>query len=710
MTYRAWTLKQFDRAALKDLTAAIAEQNTEELEMNAMDDEPWSEQKYAATLAAQQKEVGLLAGILAARGITDPTEALTLLAGEEELSDPMLLTDMDKACARILEAIDKEQTIVVYGDYDVDGVTATALLYQHLKGMGASVKCMLPSREGDGYGLSKNAIQSIHDKGCQLIVTVDNGISALEEAEFAASLGVDLIVTDHHLPHDALPKAVAVVDPRRADDHSPFKGLCGAGVAFKLCAALDGCPPEEMLDYCGDLAAVGTVADVMPLTGENRTLVKAGLKSLQQTDRPGISALLEEVGLGGKPITAENVSYAIAPRINAAGRMDNAVTALQLVLCEDEERAAELAHKLNEINVARQETEQEIVKAAQEQLDAEPAILEDRVILIWGRDWHPGVIGIVASRLVEKTGRPVIVVSVDEHGEGKGSGRSVQGFNLHECIGSCEDILLRFGGHAMAAGLSVREENLPELRRRLNEWAARECAVLFTPPLECDLSIHLDRITVESVRRLEQLAPYGAENPTPVFVLEKAVIDGIFSVSEGKHCRLRLRQGNASIYAVWFGMPPEQLPYTMGDVVDAAVNLSVYESLRGAQLSGRILELHPAGFGNAAAEQTALVQALRRGTPLSAEQKARIAPERSDIITVYRELQARRWHAEDLQPLFAKLGEENTGKILVAITALEQVGLIAVRERSGAKFWELVPAEGKKNLADAPILKCLEER
>ena len=709
MTCRAWTLKEFDRTALKELTAAIAEQNTEELEQNALDDEPWSEQKYAATLAAQQKEAGLLAGVLAARGITDPTEALTLLAGEEELSDPMLLTDMDKACARILEAIDKEQTIVVYGDYDVDGVTATALLYQHLKGMGANVKCMLPSREGDGYGLSKNAVQSIHDKGCQLIVTVDNGISALEEADFAASLGVDLIVTDHHLPHDTLPRAVAVVDPRRADDHSPFKGLCGAGVAFKLCAALDGCPPEEMLDYCGDLAAVGTVADVMPLTGENRTLVKAGLKLLQQTDRPGFSALLEEVGLAGRPITAENVSYAIAPRINAAGRMDNAVTALQLVLCEEEERAEELAHKLNEINVARQETEQEIVRAAQEQLDAEPAILEDRVILIWGRDWHPGVIGIVASRLVEKTGRPVIVVSVDEHGEGKGSGRSVQGFNLHACIASCEDLLLRFGGHAMAAGLSVREENLHELRRRLNEWAARECPVLLTPPLECDLSIHLDRITVESVRRLEQLAPYGAENPTPVFVLEKAVIDGIYPVSEGRHCRLRLRQGSASIYAVWFGMHPEQLPYAMGDVVDAALNLSVYDAPRGAQLSGRILELHPAGLGNAAAEQTALVQALRRGTPLTAEQKAIVAPKRSDIITVYRELQARRWHAEDLQPLFAKLGEQNTGKILVALTALEQVGLIAVQECGGAKFWELVPAQGKKNLADAPILKCLEE-
>ena len=604
-TYRAWNLKPLDRSALKELTAAIAQQSTEELEnraMETMDGEPWSEEKYQMTLAAQQKEAGLLAGILAARGITDPAEALTLLSGEEELTDPMLLTDMDKACARILDAIDREETIVVFGDYDVDGVTATALLYQHLKGMGANVKCMLPSREGDGYGLSKNAIQSIHDKGYQLIVTVDNGISALEEAEFAASLGVDLIVTDHHLPHDTLPKAVAVVDPRRADDTSPFKGLCGAGVAFKLCAALDGCPPEEMLDYCGDLAAVGTVADVMPLTGENRTLVKAGLHLLQHSDRPGLLALLDEVGLGGKPVTAENGSYAIAPRINAAGRMDSAVTALQLVLCEDEERAAELAHKLNEINTARQETEGEIAKAAQAQLEAEPAILEDRVILIWGRDWHPGVIGIVASRLVEKTGRPVIVVSIDEHGEGKGSGRSVQGFNLHACIASCEDLLLRFGGHAMAAGLSVREENLPELRRRLNEWAAR-----------------------------------------------------------------------------------------------------------GAQLSGRILELHPAGFGNAAAQQTALVQALRRGSPLTAQQRALIAPERSDIITVYRELQARRWHAEDMQPLFAKLGEEHTGKTLVALTALEQVGLIAAVERGGAKFWELVPTAGKKNLADAPILKCLEE-
>ena len=698
-----------DRAALRELTAAIAEQAAEELEYNAQEGEPWSEQKYKAVLAAQQKENALLAGVLTARGVTDPTDALTLLAGEEELSDPFLLTDMQKACERIWRAIDDGETIVVFGDYDVDGVTATALLYQHLKGMGATVKCMLPSREGDGYGLSKNAIQSMHNKGCTLIVTVDNGISAVEEADFAASLGMDLIITDHHLPPETLPKAVAVVDPRREDDHSPFKGLCGAGVAFKLCAALDGCPPEEMLDYCGDLAAVGTVADVMPLVGENRTLVKAGLRQLQQTDRPGFGALLEEVGLAGKPITAENISYAIAPRINAAGRMDNAVTALQLVLCEDPDRAEELAHKLNEINAHRQETEQQIFKAAEELLEQQPERLDDRIMLLWGRDWHPGVIGIVASRLVERTGRPVIVVTIDEHGEGKGSGRSVQGFNLHACIGSCADLLVRYGGHAMAAGLSVREENLPELRRRLNDWAARECPVLHTPPLTCDVTIHLDRITVESVRHLDQLAPYGAENPTPVFLLQSAVVDGVYPVSEGRHSRLRLRQGNSCLYAVWFGIPAEQLPYALGDVVDVALNLSVYESARGAQLSGRIIDLHPAGLGAELARQAALVQALRRGTPLTEEQKKQIAPARTDIIAVYRELQSRRWHAEDLQPLCAKLGEEQTGKTLVAVAALEQVGLITAAEKGGAKFWELVPTAGKKNLADAPILKCLEE-
>ena len=651
----------------------------------------------------------LLRRVLAARGCTDPAAAQALLGQGEPLSDPFLLTDMDKAVVRIQEAIENEELMVIYGDYDVDGISATAILYECLTSQGAHVRCKLPTR-GSGYGLTRAALESLATKGFKLVVTVDNGISAVEEAACAKELGLDLIITDHHLPGDTLPDAIAVVDPKRPDDESPFKDLCGAGVAFKLCAALEGCDPAELLEMYGELAALGTVADVMPLVGENRTIVREGLSLLQDTMRPGLHALLESAGCGGKPVTADTVSYSLAPRLNAAGRMDNAAVALKLLLCGDEDQATGIAERLAEINTERQQTEQQVFAAALQALEADPARTRDRVLVVSGEDWHPGVIGIVASRLVEKTGRPVIVVSVDEHGEGKGSGRSVQGFNLHECIASCADILLRFGGHAMAAGLSVREEDLQTLRQRLNDWAARECPVLRTPPLECDLSVHLDRLTVESVRRLDQLAPYGADNPSPVFVLEMAVVEGVYAVSEGKHCRLRLRQGSSSIYAVWFGMHPEQVPYSTGDVVDAAISLSVYDSPRGAQLSGRIIELHPAGLGNTAAEQAALVQALRRGTPLTPEQKESIAPERSHIITVYRELQARRWHAEDLQPLFAKLGEENTGRTLVAISALEQVGLITAADRGGAKFWELVPATGKKNLADAPILKCLEER
>ena len=489
-TYRAWNLKPLDRSALKELTAAIAQQSTEELEnraMETMDGEPWSEEKYQMTLAAQQKEAGLLAGILAARGITDPAEALTLLSGEEELTDPMLLTDMDKACARILDAIDREETIVVFGDYDVDGVTATALLYQHLKGMGANVKCMLPSREGDGYGLSKNAIQSIHDKGYQLIVTVDNGISALEEAEFAASLGVDLIVTDHHLPHDTLPKAVAVVDPRRADDTSPFKGLCGAGVAFKLCAALEGCDPAELLEMYGELAALGTVADVMPLVGENRTIVREGLSLLQDTMRPGLHALLESAGCGGKPVTADTVSYSLAPRLNAAGRMDNAAVALKLLLCGDEDQATGIAERLAEINTERQQTEQQVFAAALQALEADPARTRDRVLVVSGEDWHPGVIGIVAARLMERFSRPVIVISMHE-GEGRGSGRAPDPFDLHSALADCAQYLTRFGGHAAAAGVEIEEENLAAFRQTINAWAAahaarpRPSACGWTPP------------------------------------------------------------------------------------------------------------------------------------------------------------------------------------------------------------------------------------
>ena len=676
MTYRAWHVKQPDETAAARLASAI--------------DAPL-----------------LLARILTARGMASPQAAMEFLVQDAPLSDPFLMKDMDKAVERILRAVDEEEPIVIFGDYDVDGVTATALLYSHLRGMGANVRCKLPSREEDGYGLTDNILEKLAQKGYKLIITVDNGITAVPEARRAKELGMDLVITDHHLPGEELPQAVAVVDPARPDDESPCKTLCGAGVAFKLCAALDGCAPEDLLEFCGDLAAIGTVADVMTLTGENRTIVKHGLRAIQNSERPGLLALLEACGLDEKPVTSESISFAIAPRLNAAGRMDSAVTALQLLLCEDEERAQRLTQQLVDYNTARQEAEQRIMAEAEAQLAADPARQNDRVILVWGEDFHPGVIGIVASRLVERYGKPVIVITVQDE-ECKGSGRSVPGFHLHKAISACGSLLLRYGGHALAAGLSVAKENLPALRKALNEFAAREYPVLECPPLELDVAVRLDQLTVDQVEGLHYLAPCGNGNPAPLFLLENALVEGVYPVSDGRHCRLRLRQGNTSFYAAYFGVSVEQLPYQTGDHVDAALSLSIYEGKNGPQLSGRVRELRPAGLPPIVAKQAALFEAYIHGARLPEAQRQMLLPQRGFIVALYRMIQEGSVWAQDLQPVFAKLGPEHTGKVLVGLAALTQLGLVEVCEDGGAKKYAPVPVKEKRDLFSAPVLRALE--
>ena len=676
MNYRAWQVKQPDEKAAARLAGAIG-----------------------APL--------LLARILTARGICDPAGALAFLQEDAPLGDPFALRDMDKAVQRIQRAVDEEEPIVIFGDYDVDGVTATALLYSHLRGMGTNVRCKLPSREEDGYGLTVPVVEALAEKGFKLLITVDNGITSVAEAARAAELGLDLVVTDHHLPLETLPAAAAVVDPARPDDESPFKALSGAGVAFKLCAALDGCAPEDLLDFAGDLAAIGTVADVMPLVGENRTIVRHGLAALQNSERPGLLALLEACGLSEKPVTAENISFALAPRINAAGRMDSAVTALQLLLCEDFEKAEQLTERLLAANTARQEAEQQIMAEAEAQLAADPARQDDPVILVWGEGFHPGVIGIVASRLVERYGRPAMVISV-QNGEGKGSGRSVPGFNLHSAIAACAPLLVRFGGHAQAAGLSVEEKNIPALQKALNEFAAREYPVPEAPPLELDVEVRLDQLTVGDVQGLGYLAPCGNGNPAPLFLLRDAVVEGVYPVSEGRHTRVRLRQGGGSLYAAYFGLAPAELPYAIGQHVDAALTLSVYEGKNGAQLSGRIKELRPAGLPAEAPAQAALFTAFERGAALTAGQKQLLLPDRGHIAALYRLIRQGGVFAGDLQPLFAQLGADRTGKTLAGLAALTQLGLIEISEAGGAKKFAPTPVAGKKDLFSAPILKALE--
>lgn len=645
----------------------------------------------------------LLSRVLAARGIHTPEAARHLLDGRDELSDPFLIKDMDKAVSRIQRAVEEGEPIVIFGDYDVDGVSATAILFECLSNQGAQVRCKLPSRDGGGYGLNKEILKGLADKGYTLVVTVDNGIAAVEEADYARELGIDLVITDHHLPGEKLPDAVAVVDPNRADDESPFKFLCGAGVAFKLCAALEGCDPAELLDMFGEVAALGTIADVMPLTGENRTLVREGLAVLQETMRPGLQALLENAGYAGKPVTAETVSYGLAPRLNAAGRMDTAAVALKLLLCENEEQAAGIAARLGEINAERQQTEQQILAAALQTIQADPARAHDRVLVVAGEGWHPGVIGIVASRLMERYGRPAIVIST-ENGEGRGSGRAPSGFNLHGALAACSSCLIRSGGHAAAAGLLVEEEKIGAFRAAINAWAVREYPVPEPGTLKLDAAVRLSELDLASVRQLSRLAPFGSGNPVPLLLVQNAVVDGLWPLgSEGRHTRVRLRQGDSTCFVSVFGTSPQELPYQPGTAVDAAIEVSVFQGRSGPMVSAHCKAMRPAGLGNEPARQAAAFDAVCAGTVLPPDRAQAFLPDRNDTANLYRRIRAGGVCAEDLQPVFAASGAENTGKTLASLQALCELGL--VEQQNGR--WMPAAVTGKKNLDDAPILQKL---
>ena len=536
----------------------------------------------------------LVCDVLVSRGFDTPEKARAFLSEEAPISPPSLLKNIDAAAQRIRRAVDGGEKIAVFGDYDVDGVCATALMYSYLESLGAEVYYKLPNRADEGYGLCRASIDLIASRGITLIITVDNGVSAAEEVAYAAGLGVDVVVTDHHLPPAVLPDAAAVVDPQLPGDESPCKALSGVGVAFKVACAVDDTPPEELLEWYGDLVAIGTIADIMSLTGENRAIVRRGVEMLQDSARPGVRALVEVAGLGGRPVSAENVSFGLAPRLNAAGRMDDATASLRLLLADDDEEAAELAAALDSYNQERQKTEREIVDSIAEKIRSDDELSRRRVIVVWGEGYHQGVIGIVASRLVERFGRPAIVFSIDGE-EAKGSGRSVPGFSLYEAIAACSELLIRFGGHDAAAGMSVKTEQLRAFSEAINAFAAQRHPVMEAPPLRADAPVSLAGLTTDDVAALSALAPFGNGNPAPLFLLENAVLDAVYPVSEGKHSRLRLRQGGASVYAALFGVAPSALGYRPGDKVEALLSLSVYEGQNGPMLSARVKELRPAG-------------------------------------------------------------------------------------------------------------------
>lgn len=671
----------------------------------------WEQVPYdkarAVALAEQTGEDAFAVLLALSRGYETP-EALGgfFHAKRQPLSSPFLLKDMDKGVERIRRAIADGERILVYGDYDADGVTATALLYTYLQNTGADVDYYIPSRVDDGYGLSEKTAARVVEGGFSLVVTVDNGIAAVEEAEFFKANGVDLVVTDHHQAGETLPDCVAVIDPHRPDDTSPYKELAGVGVALKVAAALEEGRYETLLEDYLDLVTLGTVADIVPLTGENRTLVSLGLSAIENTSRPGLVRLMESLSLGNKSVNSGTVAFSLAPKINAAGRMDSAETALELLITEDFDRADELVETLHRANADRQTAENRILEEAAALFDSDPAYAEEPVLVAAGRNWHPGVIGIVASRLVETYGKPAFVISVDGDGNAKGSCRSIPGFSLYEALQHCAGVLTKFGGHTLAAGFSLDEANIPAFRAAMNAYAAS--LPDFQPVLRIDCILNPANLSAAVLQSLQMMEPFGASNPAPVFGLFGVTVTGVKAIGSNKHVRLSLAKNNVNLTAVRFGQTAEEFPYRIGDTVDLAVKLERNEYMGQTSLSIQIRDIRPAGSDDETlfAGITALARA-KHGHGVTAQEVSFLRPGRDVMKNVYAYIKNNPGCRDAAEVLNLRLGQPPLAalKTAAAIEALAELRLI---ERQNGLL-KIVPG-ARATLTDSKILQALGYR
>ena len=497
-----------------------------------------------------------VARLLCQRGLDDPETATRFLRPSlDHLHDPWLLSDMAKAIERLEGAIARRERIAIHGDYDVDGITSTFLLYSAIEELGGRTEFRIPHRIRDGYGLTTEAIDEANRRGCRLVVTVDCGITATEAVAHARTLGIDTVITDHHEPPARLPAAVAIVNPLRPGCTYPFKSLAGVGVTFKLVERLlRGRGGLDRARRYLDAVALGTIADVVPLVGENRVLARLGLDRLNHEPRLGLRALIAVSSLGGKRITSGHVAFVLAPRINAAGRMGNAEQGLRLLLARDQDEAETIARSLEEDNVQRRKYDEQVLLEAVRQVEQEIGYPDCSSILLWSDRWHPGVIGIVASRLVERFQRPTILVALDGE-RGRGSGRSLPGIDLTQLLDGCGDLLLAHGGHAFAAGLTVQRDRLPELRERLERLVREQHRPdQFVQRLELDADLRAADCDMELVEWLERMAPHGLDNPEPVFRMKDARLEQVQEVASGKHLRLKARDDSGEVEAIGFGM------------------------------------------------------------------------------------------------------------------------------------------------------------
>ena len=679
-----------------------------------MDRKKWNLQTIDKDLAAQIAEKysvdPFVALLLAGRNIHTPEDINDFLGRDTELIDPFLLPDMQKAVDRINDAIFDYEKICVYGDYDADGVTSTAVLYSYLEMQGANVTYLLPDRTEDGYGLSKGIVDKIKTLGTDLIVTVDNGISAIEEAKYIKELGMDLVVTDHHLPGDELPDCIAVVDPHREDFDCPFKDYCGVGVAFKLCCAIEGDSTTVFEDFI-DLVAIGTVADIVPLRGENRRFVKSGLASINNFKRPGIEALIDIAGLTGKEIMASNISFGIAPRINAAGRINSAEKALELLLCEEPEAAKEIAEELNNANIERHEAENKILNESKKLFYENPVLSHAPVIVTFGDGWHEGVLGIVASRLLDTYQRPVIVLSNREDGYSRGSARSIEGFSIFDALTACSEYLEMFGGHSQAAGLTIKTENIPAFMKALDEYAYSQ--PLFYPSINVDCKLNVDSIDLDLVQAIKQLEPFGCENPSPLFGLFDLVVDGITELGDKKqHLRIYAhKEGkDKQLTLMNFNVPKGAFPHKHGDKFDAIVSLNKNVWNGQERVSIVIVNTRPAGVNDELMVRCIkLYDKIELRAPLTPNEVDFAFPDRPLFARLYTYLKNHQnLSFNSFEYMANKISEngDNLCKVRVALLAMMELGLVKVMPDGAI----VVPETSEKvDLNTAPVMEYLKE-
>ena len=658
----------------------------------------------------------LCAAVLCARGVdTAPAASAFLAHGPDLLHDPFLLRDMEKAVERISRAIREQETVAVYGDYDVDGITATCLLTQFLRTLGGQVVSYIPDRTEEGYGLNNHAIDALARQGVTLIVTVDCGITAAQEVEYARALGVDVVITDHHQCKEVLPQAVAVVDPRRPDCSYPFPDLAGVGVALKLALALTAPAqrPQVLLDY-GELAAIGTVADVMLLQGENRALVHLGLERLADCSRPGLQALLREAGCPrGQVPTTVTIGYGLAPRINAAGRMEQAGTALELLLTQDPQRGQELAQELCQLNRLRQAIELEIFQHCDQLLTHTPA-LSAPVIVLAGEGWHQGVIGIVASRLAEKYACPAFMISLDGD-KGKGSCRSFGGFNLFGALERCAPLLDSYGGHELAAGFSIRRNNIPAFRAALcqlvEEFAGHQ-------PMESSLDVdceipHCSLLSTQDVESLSLLEPFGSGNPKPVFLLRSVCVLSHTDVGGGRHLKLKLRRDGVVMDAIFFSANTAACGIENGQRLDIAFTLQINQFRGNRTVQLQLCDLRPAPTRSQL--ERSLFRRLQAGETLSPWEASLMLPQRRDFAHLWRYLEQLCAAGPAQAPMDQLLrqvtrsfsGHRSYGKALVCLHVMDERGLIQVAVQNQQATVRLCRPREKVDLEQAGMMRQL---